>query len=75
MVAADEADVDRFNAEGRVHAMWWAGGILPERWICREPPSATKRLCGFLWGALWRKKDLAGEQDIKRITCPTRGIS
>ena len=57
MVAADEADVDRFNAEGRVHAMWWDGGFLPERFICKEPPSATIDYAVF-YGALYgeRKK-------------------
>ena len=43
--------------------MWWAGCILPERWICREPPSATKDYAVF-YGALYGERKIWLENKI-----------
>lgn len=52
VVAVDEVDVERFNAEGHVSAMWWACGAVPERFICRNPPPACANPAIF-YGALY----------------------
>ena len=57
VVAADEADVDKFNTHGPVPAMWWGGGIVPARFICEQPPPVSNNHAVF-YGALYgeRKK-------------------
>jgi len=53
VVAVDEKDVDRLNAQGLVEAKWlWDAGIIPERFIRRNPAPAPNHYAVF-YGALY----------------------
>lgn len=56
VIAVDEADVDKFNTHGPVPAMW-VPGMMPERFICEQPPPPSIN-SGVFFGALYgeRKK-------------------
>jgi hypothetical protein len=55
LIAPDEVDVDKFNAHGPVPAMWFSGGIIPDRFICEQPPPASIN-CGVFYGALYGER-------------------
>lgn len=54
VIAVDEADVDKFNANGPVSAMWLPG-MVPERFICEQPPPPSIN-CGVFYGALYGER-------------------
>ena len=66
LIVVDEADLARFNREGKIPAFWWASGPLPKRLIAAAPRPATKTPAvfhGTLYGerAKWMQHpDLAG---------------
>ncbi|HVY68703.1 MAG TPA: hypothetical protein VHH73_02175, partial [Verrucomicrobiae bacterium] len=41
LIAVDEADVARFNADGKTPAFWWASGFIPRRFIAADPAPAN----------------------------------
>lgn len=57
LVAADEVDVDRFNANGHIPALWWRAGSVPEGYICKDSLPVQNNYAVF-YGALYgdRKK-------------------
>lgn len=52
VIAVDEVDVESFNAQGHVSAMWWASGAVPERFICEKPLPVSSNSAVF-YGALY----------------------
>lgn len=56
IVAVDEADVERFNSEGQVPAMWWPIEAVPARFIAQPLPLPPQQNYAIFYGALYGER-------------------
>ena len=72
ILADDEIDFEKFNQKGGIPAMWFAGAIVPRRYICLQPVPVRQNVA-FFYGAMYgeRKKWLDRKELSELISCPS----